>query len=356
MHSIAGDSTSNQLQAIGWSAWFDERFSPFRERALEPGRVTAVFGAAFAVETGWGGTTAELTGGLRRDLVGATRPAAGDWVALDLSATPALIQAVLPRRTMISRKAAGETTEEQVVAANVDLVFIVSALTGDLNLRRLERYLTLAYESGAEPIIVLTKADLGERLDEVRREVETMATGAGVVMTSSVTGEGLDLIAGRLRPGVTAVLIGSSGVGKTTLINHLSGAALPTSQVRADGRGRHTTTRRELIMLPKGGMIIDTPGLREIQLWHADAGLGQTFADVEELAQGCRFNDCKHANEPDCAVKLAIAQGRLLEARLSSYRKLERELRALRVRSDVRLQAEERKRWKAIHRAVRPRP
>jgi ribosome biogenesis GTPase len=160
MHSIAGDSTSNQLEVLGWSAWFDERFSPFRERAFEPGRVAAVFGAAFAVETAAGGVTAELTGALRNDLVTESRPAVGDWVALQRGAGQALIHGILPRRTLISRKAAGETTDEQVVAANVDLVFIVSALTGDLNLRRLERYLTIAYESGAEPIVLLTKADL----------------------------------------------------------------------------------------------------------------------------------------------------------------------------------------------------
>jgi ribosome biogenesis GTPase len=192
-------------------------------------------------------------------------------------------------------------------------------------------------------------------LDEVRDEVEAIAAGASVVITSSVTREGLELIARRLRPGVTAILIGSSGVGKTTLINNLSGTALRTSQVRADGKGRHTTTRRQLIMLPQGGMIIDTPGLREIQLWQADAGLGRTFADVEGPAKECRFNDCAHENEPDCAVKRAIADGRLMEDRLASYRKLARELRSLRIRSDVRLQAEERKRWKAIHKAARPR-
>jgi ribosome biogenesis GTPase len=356
MHSIADDSTSIQLEVLGWSDWFDERFSPFREQAVEPGRVAAVFGAACAVETASGPVTAELTGTIRRHLVGASRPAVGDWVAVERDAVSARIRGLLPRRTMISRKAAGETTDEQVVAANVDLIFIVSALAGDLNLRRLERYLTIAYESGAEPVVVLTKADLGERLDEVRGEVEAIAPEVSVIISSSVTGEGLDLIGRRLRPGVTAILIGSSGVGKTTLINHLSGADLRTSEVRADGKGRHTTTRRELIRLPWGGMIIDTPGLREIQLWHADEGLGRAFSDVEELAQECRFNDCRHDNEPACGVKRAIEEGRLAEERLASYRKLERELRSLRIRSDVRLQAEERKRWKAVHKAVRPRP
>ena len=356
MHSIAGEPASIRLEDLGWSAWFEERFSAFREQTLEPGRVVAVYGAAFAAETASGGFTAELTGTLRRDVGGATRPAVGDWVALEL-ATPALIHAVLPRRTMISRKAAGETTEEQVVAANIDVIFIVSALSGDLNLRRLERYLTIAYESGAEPIVLLTKADLGKGLDEIRQDVEAIAPGAAFIITSSVTGEGLGAIGQRLRRGTTAVMIGSSGVGKTTLINRLSGEDLRTSEVRADGKGRHTTTRRELIMLPQGGgMIIDTPGLREIQLWNANEGLGRAFAEIEELAADCRFSDCEHDTEPGCAVKGAIAGGGLAEERLASYRKLERELRSLRVRNDARLQAEERKRWKAIHKAIRPRP
>ncbi len=356
MHSIAQDSASIRLEDLGWSAWFEERFSAFREVTLEPGRVAAVYGAAFAVETASGAVTAELTGRLRRDAGGATRPAVGDWVALELGATPALIHAVLPRRTMISRKAPQEVSEEQVVAANVDVVFIVSALGGELNLRRLERYLTIAYESGAEPIVLLAKADLGERLDEVRHVVEGIAPGASVIVTSSVTGEGIDAIAQRVRPGMTAILVGSSGVGKTTLINRLSGEDLRTSEVRADGKGRHTTTRRWLIMLPQGGMIIDTPGLRELQLWHANEGLGRTFADIEKLAANCRFSDCEHDTEPSCAVTGAIAEARLTVDRLASYRKLERELRSLRIRSDARLQAEERKRWKAIHKAIRPRP
>jgi ribosome biogenesis GTPase len=262
---------------------------------------------------------------------------------------------VVQRRTSLSRKSAGEVTEEQVLAANLDLIFIVGALGAEPNLRRLERYVTVAWESGAEPVVLLTKADLSQTPEADREQVEGIAPGVPVLVSSSLTGEGIDLIRGYLRPGLTAVLIGPSGAGKSSIINRLTGGAIPTQAVRDDGRGRHTTTHRELLMVPGGGMIIDTPGLREVQLWHAESGLAQTFTDIEELAAGCRFNDCRHQSEPGCMVRRALEDRRLSSDRLASYRKLERELRSLEVRDDHRLQMEERKRWAAIHREARAR-
>ena len=218
-----------------------------------------------------------------------------------------------------------------------------------MNLRRLERYLTLAWESGATPVLVLTKADLADDVPAVVAEVESVAFGAPVHAISSVTGEGLDELRAHLRPGVTAALLGSSGVGKSTLVNTLVGEELlETREIREDGKGRHTTTRRELIQLPGGALVIDTPGMREVQLWIADEGLEEAFSDVTELFEHCRFSDCAHESEPGCAVKEAIANGTLAPERWESYLKLQRELTHLERRLDKRAQAEERKRWRAL--------
>jgi ribosome biogenesis GTPase len=273
----------------------------------------------------------------------------------------ATIRAVLPRRTKISRKVNLGETEEQVLAANIDTILLVSSLNRDLNVRRIERYLATAWESGAEPAIVLNKADLcpvDERPDLIT-EVEAVAFGVPVHTVSAVTGEGLDELAPYFGPGRTAVLLGSSGVGKSTLINSVLGIEqLDTGVVReGDDRGRHTTTHRELIRVPSGGLVIDTPGLREVQLWgEASGGLTETFQDVAELASTCRFADCVHETEPGCAVRDAIRSGALPAERLESYRKLQRELARLERRRDGRLQSLERKKWRNFSKQQRQNP
>ncbi|MDQ6710400.1 MAG: ribosome small subunit-dependent GTPase A [Candidatus Dormibacteraeota bacterium] len=349
---------SAALDQLGWSSWFEIRFTPYREQGLEPGRVSANYGVAVTVATASGDVTGRATGRLRHeDTAPAARPVVGDWVAIRREpAAKASIHAVLERKTSFSRKVAGETTEQQVMAANIDRVFVVSALSGDLNLAKLERYLTIGWESGALPVVLLTKADLNPDLVAVRDRVEAIAPGATVLITSSLTGEGLDLVRAELGPGITAVLVGPSGVGKSTLINRLTGRQdLATAEVRQDGKGRHTTTHRQLIPIDSGGMIIDTPGLRELQLWHGDEGIDQAFDDIATLATDCRFTDCQHESEPGCAVQAAIEAGTLPAERLASYRKLGREIRAMRRREDKRLQIEDKNKWKSITKAMRAR-
>ncbi len=347
------------LDQLGWSRWFEERFRPHRDEGLEPGRVSADYGVAQAVSTAQGDLTGTVTGRLRHEAANAAGlPVVGDWVAFRReTGERGSIHAVLERRTAFSRKVPGAVTEQQVMASNIDRVFVVSALDADPNLAKLERYLTIGWESGALPVLVLTKADLNQDLESVRPRVEAIAPGATVVITSSVTGEGLDQVRAQLAHGLTGVLVGPSGVGKSTLINCLTGnEQLATGNVRKDGKGRHTTTHRQLIAIPSGGMIIDTPGLRELQLWHGDEGLNQAFDDVAVLAATCRFNDCEHDSEPGCAVQAAIATGGLPPERLASYRKLEREIRAMRRKEDWRIQAEDKNRWRTITKAMRTHP
>jgi len=283
---------------------------------------------------------------LRND--GRQLPAVGDWVALRHREPVGTIHGWVERKTAFSRKLASVETKEQVLAANVDIAFIVASAQ-DVNVRRIERYLTMAWQSGAMPVVVLTKADIATSADDVRSEVEAVALGTPVVVTSAVTGEGIESLAALLRPARTGVLLGPSGAGKSTLINRMAGADLMrTRTVHRSGEGRHMTSHRELIQLPGDGMIIDTPGLREAQLWTGEDGLENLFEDVERVALDCRFNDCEHRSEPGCAIKAAIERGELDAARLESYRKLQRELRAVAARSDARVRAEERRKWKQI--------
>ena len=340
------------LTTLGWDETRAEQFEPHALAGLLPGRVAVQHRGAYDVLTKLGELRCDVAGRLYDESASpADLPAVGDWVAV--AARPGeqsgTVQAVLPRRTKFSRKTAWQAAEEQVLASNVDVVLIVTSLNEDLNLRRLERYLTLAWESGARPVFVLTKSDLAEDVEEAVREVESIAFGVPVVPLSSVTGEGLDALRAQLGPGVTAALLGSSGVGKSTLVNTLAGEGrLATREIRDDGRGRHTTTRRELIQLPDGSLVIDTPGMREIQLWVADEGLEEAFEDVTELFAHCRFSDCSHDSEPGCAVKEALADGTLSAERWESYLKLQREIAHLERRLDKRAASEERKRWKAM--------
>ena len=325
---------SRQLQHLGWTDELEESFRPHRAHGLEPARVTAEHRGAAIVHTERGEATGHLAGAL---LHGATSradlPAVGDWVAADVLPRErrATIRVVLPRRSSFTRKEAGFETEQQVLAANVDVVFVVAGLDGDLNIRRLERYLTLAWGSGADPVIVLSKSD---ECPDVGAAVLLVEGAAGarvpVRVVSALTGTGMEELHADLLPHRTGVLLGSSGVGKSTIVNALSGRVVQKVRaVREDGRGRHTTTHRQLIPLPGGGLLIDTPGMRELQLWDDNHGLDDAFEDVAELAAACRFSDCAHGVEPGCAVREAVEDGTLPADRLESYHKLERELRYL---------------------------
>lgn len=285
-------------------------------------------------------------------------PAVGDWVALvpnpgDDSAT---IEAILPRRSAVVRREAGFRTQAQVLAANVDLVWIVTSLTRELSARRVERYLTVAWESGAQPVVVLTKADLGEADPSMVAEVEQASLGADVVVTSAVTGEGTDQLRTMLAGDRTAALMGSSGVGKSTLINALLGEELlETKETRDDAIGRHTTTHRELVRVPSGGMLIDTPGLRELLAWDDSTGMETVYRDIEALAATCRFADCAHRSEPGCAIRAAVAAGELDAARLRQYDKMQREVAYISGRKADRASTNSKRRSKEIAKAWRQR-
>jgi ribosome biogenesis GTPase len=322
------------LDALGWNDRLAGEFERFSARGLIPGRVSLEHKHIYRILTGHEERLARLAGGLRHRATAAIEyPAVGDWVAVRLRPGEARgsIQAILPRRSRFSRKVAGDLTQEQVVAANIDTVFLATGLDHNFNLRRIERYLVTAWESGAQPVVLLTKADLCAETEERKRAVESVAGGAPVLVTSARQGMGLDALRPYLRPGNTVAVLGSSGVGKSTLINALIGRDVQrTAEVDPrDSRGRHTTTRRELILLPDGGLMIDTPGLREIQLWEVGESLSVAFPDIEELAPHCRFADCRHRTEPGCAVRAAVAEGRLPGDRLESFVKLQQEAEQL---------------------------
>jgi ribosome biogenesis GTPase len=349
----ASELRSTTLERLGFGPHFQAAFEPYAAEGLAPGRVTVQHRGAYVLCAETGELSAEPSGRLRHD---GGRPVSGDWVAFreNQGGAPATIHAVLPRRTAVSRKTAWQAVEEQVLAANVDVVFLVAALNGDLNLRRLERYLATAWESGADPAIILNKSDLCEEVPERMAEVEAVALGVPTHAVSCVTGEGIDELRPYFEGDRTGALLGSSGVGKSTLINCLLGTEeLAVQEVRRDGRGRHTTTTRELVLLPEGGLVLDTPGMRELQLWNVDEGLSAAFGDVESLAADCRFRDCGHDREPGCEVKRALADGTLDRARFLGYRKLQRELRALELKQDKRARSDERKRRRQFARARR---
>jgi ribosome biogenesis GTPase / thiamine phosphate phosphatase len=340
------------LQDLGWDAFFADAFQPYEQDNLIPARVAARHHGPCELLTELGRLGGVPAGRLGDDEL----PAVGDWVAvrpLD-GERKAVIEAVLPRKSVFTRKEAWARTVAQVVAANIDTVFLVSAFGHDLNARRMERYLTAAWDSGANPVIVANKVDLADDPFADLAEVEAVALGVPVVALSAATGDGLDQLEQHLAPGRTVALLGSSGVGKSTLVNSLAGSELlHTAEIRSDGRGRHTTTHRELVQLPSGALLIDTPGMRELQLWAGEEVLDSTFAEIAELAGECRFSDCSHEHEPGCAVKSAIADGTLPAERFASYCKLQRELRALEIRKDARLRSEARKEWRRRERRMR---
>lgn len=338
---------------LGWNDELAAEYEDHLQAGLLPGRVAVQHRGIWEVATEDDDILVEITGRLRHEAAPGELPVVGDWVALK----DGQIEAVIPRRSKFSRKAALAEVAEQVLAANVDVAFLVMGLDErDFNIRRLERYLTTAWEGGAVPVIVLNKPDLATDLDAQLGETEAVAFGVPVHVVRAVTGEGVDALTPYLTGPRTGVLLGSSGVGKSTLINALLGEGrLATGEVRSDGRGRHTTSHRELLVLPAGGVLIDTPGLRELQLWETDGGLDKAFADVAGLVNQCRFSDCAHDTEPGCAIRAALADGSLPQDRWESYVKLERELAHLERKLDPTLRAEERKKWAAISKSHRQR-
>ena len=354
---------------LGWDAGWAAAFAPFAAGGRRPARVVAVHKETAIVRGDAGGDrSATVSGRFRHEALAASDfPAVGDWVALEPAAAgasvddPAVIAAVLPRRAAFvrsaadaSRRTAGNLADEQVIASNVDIAFLVAGLDGDFNLRRLERYLAVAWSSGVTPVIVLNKADIARDLEGRLVAVTAVAPGVPIVVLSALTGDHVADLAPYLVAGCTSVVLGSSGVGKSTLLNTLLGEQRQaTSDVRDDdSRGRHTTTHRELFALPGGALLIDTPGIRSLEVAGADEGVDTAFDDITEIALRCRFSDCRHNGEPGCAVRSAIDDATLGEDRLASFRKLERELAFAERREDPRARAAEAKRWRQIHKDV----
>lgn len=342
-----------QRTDLGWNSFFEDHFKAYRDQNYSIMRIIRENREKYVACNEEGEFSCEVTGKFRFENNGKSSfPTVGDWVVGSIvpNEHKAMIHAILPRKSIISRKVAGKTTEEQPVAANIDTIFIITGLDSNYNVRRIERYLSIAWESGTVPVILLNKSDLCPEAEERKQEVESIAAGVDVYTLSAFSQEDLLKLKKYIAPGRTVAFLGSSGVGKSTIINTLLGTErLKVNAVSELGsRGRHTTTFRELIFLPEGGMVIDTPGMREIQVWGDDEGVDQVFNDITELAANCRFKDCSHENEPGCAVQEALNTGALDPKRFSNYLKLKKEYAYLSDRQTMKASAIEKARWKNI--------
>ena len=326
-----------QLIDFGWNSFFEEHYNNLNLKQFSPARVMRENKSNYILMSEAGELNAQVTGKMLYEQNEQQLPVVGDWVLIQpFDDAGAIIHEVLPRQSSFERKVAGEETKAQVVAANVDTVFLVNGLDDDFNIRRIERYINTVYDSGASPVIVLNKADVCNDIASYKAEIESIAFGIPVFIISALNGDGLDEMQAYLKKGNTVALIGSSGVGKSTIINHFLGFEKMKVRDVSDekSKGRHTTTHRELIRLPSGALFMDTPGMRELQLWGDESTLKKTFEDIEQFAGLCKFKDCQHNNEPGCKVLEAIEAAELVEERLSSFRKLQRELEHLASRKD----------------------
>jgi len=344
------------LFTLGFGPFFEEQLPHRTDSAVIPARIAAEHRGAYQVWSATGEGPAQLAGRLRLELEETGFPGVGDWVLLKDAPEPdrtTIIDQVLERRTVFTRGAAGREARSQVVAANVDLVFAVCGLDADFNVRRIERYLARIWASGSMPAVILNKSDVCDNTAGCQAEVEDHCSGVPVYVTSALRSEGLEAVRASIRDGMTAVFVGSSGAGKSTLINALLGEErMPTGEVRArDGRGCHITTHRQIVLLPGGGLLLDTPGMRELQLIDEE-GLDLVFEDIAALSERCRFRDCRHDNEPGCAVREAVASGELASERLEHYRKLEKEAQAYERRHDAKLRKQNGRLWGQLHAEV----
>jgi ribosome biogenesis GTPase len=350
------DLAAAGLTDLGWTPELARAHESHAALGRAPARVVAEDRGSYQVVGMAGEQRASVTGRFRFEAEDdpAAFPAVGDWVAIEAGmGDETVIHALLPRRTALVRQASGKRTAAQVVGANLDVVFVVASLNADLNLRRLERYVAAAWESGGQPVVLLSKADLGGNVEAIVLAVERVAAGAAIVVVSAFDGRGVDEVRARIGVGQTVAFVGSSGVGKSTLLNRLAGEErAAVREIREDdARGRHTTTRRQLHLLPEGGLVLDTPGMRELSLWDG-GGLDQSFADIDEMVAECRFGNCRHNGEPGCAIAVALADGTLAADRLEGWRKLLRESAHHERRVDALARAEERRKWKLIGKSV----
>jgi ribosome biogenesis GTPase len=351
-----------RLHSLGWNPFFEKAWTEWADTSFRPGRVAAHHRSCYYVAFGDGETRrSRVSGRFRHDVSsGADFPVVGDWVAVEAPGHEGdtIIRGVLARKSRFSRKVTGIKNEEQVLASNVDTVFLLMGLDGDYNQRRLERYLVVAHDSGAEPVVLLTKSDLSPDVKTDLKECKALAPGVPVYAICPLTGKGLKDVWAHLKKGVTAVLLGSSGVGKSTLLNQLLGEEVQaTQEVReTDSQGRHTTTHRQMFRLDTGALLIDTPGLRELQLWLTGTGVSDAFPDIMQLGLGCRFGNCQHGNEPGCAVRKAVEDGVLSEERWESYSKLKKERAHIVQQTDWKSAREHRSNVKAMQRAMKKLP